>query len=131
MKNSHTIKHLNIFGIRVDLFSIINNDIQSLKIEGAGDAFTFKNANKFDRLEAVYINSMHSNLNCEDLLDMPNLKEVVIINSTEVENVDAFLNATNLHSLELVNCKNAMTKEQKELFKKQEQRFNQLNINYA
>jgi hypothetical protein len=131
IKEFNSLKHLALYGVdKVNVFDYINSPLISLHIEGAGKVFNLVEMKRFSSIEMIRFNSIDSDIDCTHFLDMPNLKEIFMLNTSNIKNIDALLNIESLKSLELVNCKKGMNKSQKMLFKANEGKFDRLEIDY-
>ena len=116
LKNFQNLKHIQVKGVLGDLIPELNAHTQTLHIEGAGAQFRLEQLHQLQQLEALYLNSIHTEIDCTFLADNKHLKEITILNSAQFKNVDALLSMENLQTLEMVNCKKVINGDLKQQF---------------
>jgi len=127
-----TLKHLLINGVnKVNIFEYLKSNIESLQIEGADKSFDIVEMKRKPSIEMIRFNSIYNDINCEHFLDMPNLREIFILNTSKVRNIEALLQMKSLKSLEIVNCKGSLNKSQKLMFKNKAEQFDRLEMDFA
>ena len=75
-----------------------------------------KGIEEFYQLESIYFNSIWNGIDCRCFLELPKLKEVVIMNSRNMINIESILKLSHLEALYLIDNKdekkkNAVDKE--------------------
>jgi hypothetical protein len=79
-------------------------------------------------LEILYLNSIHSEINCNIFKQLPNLKEINILNSKKIINIEALLDCNQLESIYCFRCNHIFNKKE-QIFK--EKKYKYLEINDA
>ena len=108
-----TIKHLTLGGVLIDIFPLLksfSSILQTLRFESCNEEFSLKGIEEFYKLESIYFNSIWNGIDCRCFLELPRLKEVVIMNSKNIINIESILELTNLEALYLVDNKNVDNK---------------------
>ena len=132
IKNLLRLKHLWVtVGKDVDITKHIPNNLETLYIDGTNAEIKFSNMEKKHKMKILKINSYRFEINCEDLAYIDGLEEIIISNSKFVKNIEAILKIDTIRSIEIVNCKNSFTKNQKQLFKNVSHRFDRLSIDFT
>ena len=97
-----------------------------LKTLGITDFYKDLNAlKKISSLEVLYFNTIRSEIDCNIFLELPMLKEISILNSKKIINIENLLECKNLESIYLFRCNNPL-KSLKEAFR--EKKYKYLNI---
>lgn len=100
----------------------------SLDLGGSSKKFSVQGLASLKDLELVRLNSIRAEIDCGLFRELPNLKEVVILNSKNIRNVEALLDCPNLKSVDFLDCKNPFKDVAKEFL---ERGFEHLDIAYA
>jgi hypothetical protein len=79
-------------------------------------------------LEILYFNSIHSEIDCNVFKQLPNLKEINILNSKKIINVEALLDCKRLESIYFFRCNNIFNKKE-QIFR--DRKYKYLEIDYA
>ncbi|MFC2610893.1 MAG: hypothetical protein ACFNYA_05265 [Capnocytophaga granulosa] len=114
-----TIKHLTLGGVLINVFPLLrsfSDTLETLRFESCNEEFTLKGIEEFYKLESIYFNSIWNGIDCRCFLELPKLKEVVIMNSRDIINIESILKLSHLEALCLVDNKdekkkNAVNKE--------------------
>ena len=90
--------------------------LETLRFESCNEEFTLKGIEEFYQLESIYFNSIWNGIDCRCFLELPKLKEVVIMNSRNMINIESILKLSHLEALCLIDNKdekkkNAVNKE--------------------
>lgn len=128
LTNFTNLNHIDLGGVYVDLVPYLNSSVQTLQIESAGDDFTVEHFCELPNLEAIWLNSIHNELDCEHFVKSKSIKEITIYNSPKLKNIEALAMMTNLENLKLVSCENAISTTVKD--KLQKKNFANLNIDF-
>lgn len=132
LENFTNLRHLWVsINKTADIFKQIKSPIVSLNIDGTGSDFKIQEISKISSLEIVRINSCCNQIDCNEFLKLPNLKEIILLNSKEIKNIESLLEMPTLKSLDVLDCKDAFTKQQKKLFQSLSNKFERLSIDYA
>lgn len=104
----------------IDIFTPFrNHDILSIELfAGTDKSFHIENLGIFKSLQYLQINNIAAPLDCEMLLDLPKLTELILYNIKKVENIQEILMHRTLQAISVFNCKDAFKDSDKELFKK-------------
>jgi len=126
------LKHLWVsIGQNVNVFEQIKSPIISLDIDGANVGIEFQKISKIPSLEIIRINSCCDEVDCREFFKLPKLKEIILLNSKGIKNIEALLEMPTLKSLDVLDCKGALTKQQKKIFENNLDKFERLSIDYA
>ena len=114
-----TIKHLTLGGVLINVFPLLksfSDTLETLRFESCNEEFTWKGIEEFYKLESIYFNSIWNGIDCRCFLELPKLKEVVIMNSRNMINIESILKLSHLEALCLIDNKdekkkNAVNKE--------------------
>ena len=114
-----TIKHLTLGGVLINVFPLLrsfSDTLETLRFESCNEEFTLKGIEEFYKLESIYFNSIWNGIDCRCFLELPKLKEVVIMNSRNMINIESILELSHLEALCLIDNKdekkkNAVNKE--------------------
>ncbi len=130
IKNFNSLKFLEIEMVyHHNIFDYINSDLIGLDIAGADNKFPVTNLNKLKALEFIRLRSVKAEIDCEVFLSLPQLKEIEILNSKKINNVNSLLKIKNLKSFAMINCGNPLKKKGKEKFKSSG--FERLDIDFS
>ena len=95
-------------GVLINVFPLLksfSDTLETLRFESCNEEFTLKGIEEFHKLESIYFNSIWNGIDCKCFLELPKLKEVVIMNSRDIINIESVLKLTNLESLYLADNK--------------------------
>lgn len=119
------LEHVNHYDI-VDSF---NSPLHALSIVDADNKFPFPSIAKRESVELLWLNNLRCEVDCEVFTSFPLLKEINILNSLHIVNVEALLSCKRLESIQFTKCGRPFTKEVKELFVAKH--YKRLNIEFA
>lgn len=112
------------------IFELVgSNQLISIDLGGMNRNFDLKPIAKISSLEIVRLNSLQGELDCSIFTSLPQLKEIIILNSKKVSNVEALLECENLRSIEFLDCGGPFKKDIKKKFKEID--FDYLDIDFA
>ena len=80
------------------------NPIKFLAINGAGNNFQINDITNLSSIEAIWLNTIKSHIDCEVFIKLPNLKEINVLNSKKITNTEALLKCRKLQNITFVNC---------------------------
>lgn len=113
-----------------DVFSKLEHlPLISLDLGGTNNKFDLSGIEKIKSLKFVRLNSVRSEIDCRIFKNLPELKELVILNSKKIVNIEALLECPNLVSVEFLNCNDPFNKGIAEKFKSKN--YELLDIEYA
>ena len=108
-----TIKHLTLGGVLINVFPLLrsfSDTLETLRFESCNEEFTLKGIEEFYKLESIYFNSIWNGIDCRCFLELPKLKEVVIMNSRNMINIESILKLSHLEALCLIDNKDEKKK---------------------
>lgn len=113
-----------------DVFSKLEHlPLISLDLGGTNNKFDLSGIERIKSLKFVRLNSVRSEIDCRIFKNLPELKELIILNSKKIVNVEALLECTNLVSIEFLDCNDPFKKGIAEKFKSKN--YELLDIEYA
>lgn len=83
----------------------------SLDITGANNKFDIAGAKRLKTLRHLRLNGVRSEVDCRLFAELPELTELVVLNSKKVLNVGALLDCKKLISISFLDCANPFKKE--------------------
>lgn len=106
-------------GVLINVFPLLksfSDTLETLRFESCNEEFKLKGIEEFYQLESIYFNSIWNGIDCRCFLELPKLKEVVIMNSRNMINIESILKLSHLEALYLIDNKdekkkNAVDKE--------------------
>jgi hypothetical protein len=129
-KQFSNLTDLEITGLQdYPLFDYIAHlPLVTLDLGGSSKKFLVQGLASLKSLEFVRINSIRAEIDCGLFTALPHLKEIVILNSKNIRNVEALLDCPNLKSIDFLDCKNPFKGVAKKFH---ERGFEHLDIAYA
>lgn len=126
------LKHINFLHAKnfeiLDPF--IHKNILSIELFACtGKKFTINKLSEFKKLKYLYINNITPPLDCNLIIDLPELIEVNIKNVKKVLNIESLLKIKKLKALNVMNCNKPISKASKDLFIKHG--LEELTIDFA
>ncbi|MFC5474359.1 hypothetical protein [Paraherbaspirillum soli] len=112
-----------------NIFEHVSKELVALEISGASADFPISNMTSLQKIEMLSLFDIKSEIDCEIFLDFPALKEVEMVDSKKIKNIDALLECKHLMSILLLNCGNPLKKEGKQRFKAAD--FKRLDVDYS
>jgi hypothetical protein len=112
------------------LFEYIDHlPLFSLDIVGANNKFDISKVGDLKTLNLLRLNGIRSEIDCQIFTELPELTEIVILNSKKVVNVEALLECKKLNSISFLDCGNPFKKGGSDKFADTE--YEILDIKYA
>ncbi len=94
-----------------DIFRRIEHlPLISLDLGGTNNKFDLSGIEKLKSLKFVRLNSVRSEIDCRIFKNLPDLKELIVLNSKKITNIEALLECSNLVSLDFLDCGNPFKK---------------------
>lgn len=113
-----------------DVFSRLEHlPLISLDLGGTNNKFDLSGIEKIKTLQFVRLNSVRSEIDCRTFKSLPELKEIIILNSKKIVNVEALLDCENLASIEFLDCSDPFKKGIAEKF--MSKNYESLDIDFA
>jgi hypothetical protein len=112
-----------------DIFKYINSHLKALSIASANSKFPLDNIANLKNLEFLWINNLKCEIDCEIFTSLTNLKELNVLNTSKIRNVDALLACKKLTSIQFIRCGRPFKKHIKELFT--EKQYHRLEIDFS
>ena len=113
-----------------DVFSKLEHlPLISLDLGGTNNKFDLSGIEKLRNLKFVRLNSVRSEIDCRIFKSLPELKELVILNSKKIVNIEALLECPNLVSIEFLDCNDPFKRGIAEKF--MSKKYELLDIEYA
>jgi hypothetical protein len=112
-----------------NIFDYVDHRLLALEISDSSAGFDISHIARLKNIEMISLNSLKSEIDCEIFLGLPALKEIEIISSKKIKNIDALIERKNLKSLLLLDCGNPLKKEGKQKFKAAG--FERLDVDYS
>lgn len=103
--------------------------IFSLDIIGANNKFDLSGVKNLKTLNFLRLNGLRSEIDCRIFTEIPNLKELVVLNSKKILNIEALLECEKLASINFLDCGNPFKKGIAEKF--HSRNYEILDIKYA
>ncbi len=101
----------------------------SLDITGANNKFELSGIKNIETLKYLRLNGIRAEIDCQIFTDLPDLTELVILNSKKILNIEALLDCKNLVNISFLDCGNPFKKGVGDKFK--ERNYEMLDIKYA
>lgn len=76
----------------------------SLDITGTNNKFEMANVTKLETLKNLRLNGVRSEIDCRLFTGLPELTELVVLNSKKILNIEALLDCKNLISISFLDC---------------------------
>lgn len=113
-----------------DVFSKLGHlPLVSLDLGGTNNKFDLSGIEKIKSLKFVRLNSIRSEIDCRVFKSLPELKELVILNSKKIVNIESLLECPNLVSIEFLDCNDPFKKGIAEKF--MSKKYELLDIDFA
>lgn len=113
-----------------DIFERVKNlPLVSLDLGGTNNKFKMSGVKDLKTLKFLRLNSVRAEIDCRDFAAMPELKELVILNSKKIQNIEALLDCEKLVSISFLDCGNPFKKGIGDKFKAR--KYEMLDIEYA
>jgi hypothetical protein len=129
-KQFSNLTDLEITGLQdYPIFEYITHlPLVSLNLGGSSKKFSVQGLASLKSLEFIRLNGVRAEIDCQLFTALPNLKEVVILNSKNIRNVEALLHCPNLKSADFLDCNNPFKGVARKFH---ERGFEHLDIAYA
>ena len=110
-----------------NVFDFIGSPLKAMSIVDAGGGFPI--ANIPGSVELLWLNNLRCELDCAMLASLPRLREVNLLNSRKIANIEALLESRTLESVQFINCGKPFTRELKQRFQAKD--YKRLQIEFA
>lgn len=101
----------------------------SLDITGTNNKFDLADVKNLEALEFLRLNGIRSEIDCRIFTELPELTELVVLNSKKIINIEALLDCKNLKSISFLDCGNPFKKGIADKFKAED--YQMFDIKYA
>lgn len=98
------------------VFEYINAPLKALSIASVGPKFNLGELATLADVELLWLNGLQCEVDCRIFTKLPNLKELNLLNSRKLRNIEMLLKCPKLESLDVLNCGRPFTKESKQFF---------------
>lgn len=98
------------------VFNHIGASLRALSIVNTGSKFNLGDLVRVRDVEFLWLNGLQCEIDCAVFAELPNLREVNLLNSKKIKNIEALLNCGKLESIYALNCGRPFSKEAKQLF---------------
>lgn len=113
-----------------DIFERVKDlPLISMDLGGTNNKFDMSSAKNIKTLKFLRLNSVRSEIDCKIFTELPELKELVILNSKKITNIEALLDCEKLVSISFTDCGNPFKKGIADKFAAR--RYEILDIEYA
>ncbi len=112
-----------------NIFDFIKSPPSALSIVDAANKFPIASMTRIKSLELLWLNNLKCGLDCTIFESLPHLKEINVLNTRNIVNVEALLKCKNLESIQFISCGKPFSKETKQLFL--DKHYKQLAIDFA
>ncbi len=112
-----------------DIFKFIGGPLAALSIVDAGSKFPIANMRDIPSIQFLWLNNVKCDLDCAIFASLPGLREVNVLNSTNIKNLEALLTCKRLESIQFINCGRPFSKEEAQLFRASH--YKRLEIDFA
>ncbi|MCD9187182.1 MAG: hypothetical protein LUM44_12165 [Pyrinomonadaceae bacterium] len=103
--------------------------LYSLDLTGTGNKFDISGLKNLKTLKYLRLNGIRPEIDCNIFTELPELTELVVLNSKKILNVEALLDCRNLKSINFLDCADPFKKGIKDKFN--EDNYEILEIKYA
>lgn len=117
LRDLTTLRHLELVDLRdVDVFDHLDAPLRVLEVTGAGRGFPVARLPSLPALESLRLNGVRAEIDCAVFRELPELVELVVLNSRKVVNARALLDCPKLAGVTFVDCGNPFKGGGKALF---------------